>query len=152
MINNAVSELPLVEITLTANVRGTSVVLSQFRFIKEQLGLRPKAVMGGSEYDSATIIESIMKELHTRPRIAKNIRAGASPSVDFLLPVPLSVWLGLRCSPGEPFGIGKKIENVKSLSALFGVLKSLPLNTPIVPGFTLNSLKVLVVIRIFGLM
>lgn len=36
MINDAVSELPLVEITLPANVRGTSVVQSQFRFVKEQ--------------------------------------------------------------------------------------------------------------------
>jgi hypothetical protein len=53
MINNAVSELSLVEITLPANVRGTSVVQSQFRFVKEQLGLRPKAVIGDSEYDSA---------------------------------------------------------------------------------------------------
>jgi len=83
MINDAVSELPLVEITLPANVRGTSVVLSQFCFVKEQLGLSPKAVIGDSEYDSAKIIESIVKELHARARIAKNIRGGGSPSVKF---------------------------------------------------------------------
>ena len=81
IINDAVSELPLVEITLPANVRGTSVVLSQFNFIKEQLGLKIKAVIGDSEYDSATIIEYIVKELHARPRIAKNIRGGASSSL-----------------------------------------------------------------------
>ena len=79
IINDAVSELPLVEITLPANVRGTSVVLSQFNFVKEQLGLKSKAVIGDSEYDSATIIEYIVKELHAKPRIAKNIRGGASP-------------------------------------------------------------------------
>jgi len=81
MINDAVSELPLVELTLPANVRGTSVVQSQLRFVKEQLNLKPKAVIGDSEYDSATIIETIVKELGARARIAKNIRGGASPSV-----------------------------------------------------------------------
>jgi hypothetical protein len=81
IINDAVSELPLVEITLPANVRGTSVVLSQFNFVKEQLGLKIKAVIGDSEYDSASIIEYIVKELCAKPRIAKNIRAGASPSL-----------------------------------------------------------------------
>jgi len=81
IINDAVSELPLVEITLPANVRGTSVALSQFSFIKEQLGLKPKAVIGDSEYDSATIIEYIVKELCAKPRIAKNVRGGASPSL-----------------------------------------------------------------------
>jgi len=46
IINATVSELTLVEITLPANVRGTSAVLPQFSFIKEQLGLKPKAVIG----------------------------------------------------------------------------------------------------------
>lgn len=81
IINDAESELPLVEITLPANVRGTSVVLPQFNFSKEQLGLKPKAVIGDSEYDSATIIEYIVKELCAKPRITKNIRGGASPSL-----------------------------------------------------------------------
>jgi len=43
IINDAVSELPLVEITLPANVRGTSVVLPQSNFIKEQLSLKINA-------------------------------------------------------------------------------------------------------------
>jgi len=81
IINDAVSKLPLVEITLPANVRGTSVVLPQFNFIKEQLGLKVKAVIGDSEYDSATIIEYIVKELCAKPRIAKNVRGGASLSL-----------------------------------------------------------------------
>ncbi len=81
IINDAISELPLVEITLPANVRGKSVVLPQFNFIKEQLGLKIKAVTGDSEYDSATIIEYIVKELCAEPRIAKNIRGAVSPSL-----------------------------------------------------------------------
>ena len=50
-------------------------------FIKEPLGLQPKAVIGDSEYDSATIIEYIVKELCAKLRIAKNIRGGTSPSL-----------------------------------------------------------------------
>lgn len=85
MINDAIAELPLVEMTLPANVRGTSVVQSQLRFVKEQLSLRPKAVIGDSEYGSANMIESIVKELGDRARIARNIRGGGgdSPSVKF---------------------------------------------------------------------
>ena len=45
IINDAVSELPLVEIALPINIGGTSVVLPQFNFIKEQLGLKIKAVI-----------------------------------------------------------------------------------------------------------
>lgn len=73
MINDAVSELPLIDITLPAHARGTSVVLFQFRFAKEQLGLSPKAVISNSDYDSAKIIESIVKELgakHVLPEIS----------------------------------------------------------------------------------
>jgi len=36
MVNYAVSELPLVDITLPANIRETTVVQSQLRFVKEQ--------------------------------------------------------------------------------------------------------------------
>lgn len=35
IINNTVSELPLIEITLPTNIRGTSVDLPQFNFSKE---------------------------------------------------------------------------------------------------------------------
>lgn len=107
IINDAVSELPLVEITLPANVRGTSVVVPQFIFIKEQLGLKPKAVIGDSEYDSATIIKYIVKEFCAKSRIAKNVWVGQVFFFNFLLPVPLSVSLGLKYSPGEPFEIRK---------------------------------------------
>lgn len=45
IINDTVSELPLIETTLPANVRGTSVVLPQLQFVKEQLFLEPSAVI-----------------------------------------------------------------------------------------------------------
>ena len=48
IVNDAASELPLAEITLPANVRGTSVVLPQLEFVKENLFLEPRAVMADS--------------------------------------------------------------------------------------------------------
>ena len=77
IVNDAISELPLCEVTLPANVRGTSVVIPQLEFVKEGLLLDPDAVIADSEYDSATIIEYIVKNLGARPRISKNPRRGA---------------------------------------------------------------------------
>jgi len=77
IVNDAISELPLCEVTLPANVRGTSVVIPQLEFVKEGLAMDPDAVMADSEYDSATIIEYIVKNLSARPRISKNPRRGA---------------------------------------------------------------------------
>ena len=46
----------------------------QLEFVKESLCLDPYAVMADSEYDSATIIEYIVKSIGARPRISKNPR------------------------------------------------------------------------------
>jgi len=77
IVNDTESEMPLCEVTLPANVRGTSVVIPQFKFVKESLALDPYAVVADSKYDSATIIEYIVKSLGARPRISKNPRRGA---------------------------------------------------------------------------
>jgi len=82
IVNDAQSELPLVESTLPANVRGTSVVIPQLEFVKDKLFLDPDAVIADSEYDSATIIEYIVKSLGARPRISKNPRRGAPSTAD----------------------------------------------------------------------
>jgi hypothetical protein len=81
IINDCDSELPLAEITLPANIRGTSVIVSQLEAIKDNLSLKPKAVIADSEYDSAAIIEYIAKNLGARPRIAINPRRGAASDV-----------------------------------------------------------------------
>ena len=74
IINDCESELPLAEITLAANVRGTSVIIPQLDFVKDSLNLKPAAVIADSEYDSAAIIEYIVKNLDARPRISINPR------------------------------------------------------------------------------
>ena len=78
IINDCESELPLAEITLPANVRGTSVIISQLDFVKDNLSLKPAAVIADSEYDSAAIIEYIVANLGARPRISINPRRGAT--------------------------------------------------------------------------
>jgi len=74
--NDCDSELPLVETTLAANVRGTSVITSQLDFVKNNLNLKPGAVIADSEYDSAAIIEYIAVNIGAKPRIAINPRRG----------------------------------------------------------------------------
>ncbi|MCL5073529.1 MAG: DDE transposase [Actinobacteria bacterium] len=76
IINDCDSELPLVETTLAANVRGTHVITTQLDFVKDSLALKPKAVIADSEYDSAAIIEYIVTNLGARPRISLNPRRG----------------------------------------------------------------------------
>jgi len=77
IINNATTELPLVEITKPANVHGSTLAIQSLRYVKETLGLHPKAVIGDSEFDSSPILEYILDEMRAKPVIAKNPRGGA---------------------------------------------------------------------------
>jgi hypothetical protein len=76
IINDCISELPIVEATFPANVRGTHVIIPQLDFVKDSLALKPSAVIADSEYDSSAIIEYIVKNLGARPRISLNPRRG----------------------------------------------------------------------------
>jgi hypothetical protein len=76
IINDCSSELPIAEITLAANVRGTSVIVPQLDFAKDNLALKPSAVIADSEYGSAAIIEYIAVNIGAKPRIAINSRRG----------------------------------------------------------------------------
>ena len=76
IVNDAESELPLAEVSLPANVRGTNVAIPQLKFVADDLRLVPCAVIADSEYDSTTIIEYIVKNLGARPRISRNPRRG----------------------------------------------------------------------------
>ena len=92
IINDCESELPLAEITLSANIRGTSVIVSQLDAIKDNLSLKPKAVIADSEYDSAAIIEYIAANIGARPRISINPRRGSTSDVKLSLSgVPICI-------------------------------------------------------------
>ncbi len=92
IINECGTELPLVEATHPANVRGTHVICGQLGFIKDDLNLPPEAVMADSEYDSSSIIQYIVKDIGARPRISKNPRMG-TPSTKNLTSegIPISI-------------------------------------------------------------
>jgi len=48
IINDCSSELPIAEITLAANVRGTHIVIPQLEALKDALFLKPVAVIADS--------------------------------------------------------------------------------------------------------
>ena len=82
IINDCDTELALAGVTHPANVRGTSVIEGQLKFLKDDLNLSPEAVMADSEYDSASILEYILDTLGARPRISRNPRRGAIDKSD----------------------------------------------------------------------
>jgi len=81
IINDAESELPLVEITKPANVHESTLLIPQLRYLKDTFKLSPKAVIVDSGFDSAASIEYIVKELKAKPVIAKNPRRGKNLDV-----------------------------------------------------------------------
>jgi hypothetical protein len=82
IINDAVSELPLVEITKPANIHESTLLISQLEYLKNTLKSTPEAVIADSGFDSAASIEYIVKKLKAKPVIAKNPRRSNS-SVKF---------------------------------------------------------------------
>jgi hypothetical protein len=77
IINDAVSELPLAEVTKPANTHESTLLIPQLEYLKDTLKLSPKAVIADSGFDSAASIEYIVKELKAKPVIAKNPRRGS---------------------------------------------------------------------------
>lgn len=81
IVNDAVSELPLAEITKPANVHEATLLIPQLEYIKKTLRLSPQAIMADSAFDSSAIIEHIVNELHAKPVIARNFRKGNNPNI-----------------------------------------------------------------------
>jgi hypothetical protein len=81
IVNDAVSELPLAEITKPANVHEATLLIPQLRYLKDTLRLSPQAVIADSGFDSCAIIEYIVNALKAKPVIAKNPRKGNNPNI-----------------------------------------------------------------------
>ena len=91
-------------------------MIPQLEFVKESLTLKPYAVMADSEYDSATIIEYIVKNL-VQGQGSPETQDGAPLLPQGLPPLEcLSVLPALRCFPVVSGGIESRTENVISLS------------------------------------
>lgn len=77
IINDAVSELPIAEITKTNNVHDSNVFIPLFSYAQKTFNLNTEAVVADSAYDSYNNIDFVFNQLHAKPVIAKNHRAGS---------------------------------------------------------------------------
>jgi len=75
IINDAISELPIAEITKPNNVGDSTMFLPQFYYLQKTFPFNTKAVIGDSAYDSFKNIEFVVNKLHAQPVIPQNKRA-----------------------------------------------------------------------------
>lgn len=81
IINDAISELPITELTKPADVSETTLLIPQLKYLKNTFHLDISAVIGDAIFDSYQIIEFIVKELKAQPIIPRNPRAGKNPAI-----------------------------------------------------------------------
>jgi len=74
VVIDALSELPMSEITKPANIHDSNLLIPQLKYLKDTFSLPTEAVIADSAFDSAAIIEFIVKGLNAKPVIAKNPR------------------------------------------------------------------------------
>jgi len=78
VINNALSELPIHELTKPANVAESPLLIPNLKDIVSTYGLNPdehiEAIIGDAAYDSIQNFDFIVKELKAKPIIAENPR------------------------------------------------------------------------------
>lgn len=79
ILNDAISELPIMEITKQANTQDCKLFIPLFQSLKERFPIKIKAVVADSAFDSHDIIEFIVKELKAKPIIARNPRGEHNP-------------------------------------------------------------------------
>jgi len=81
VVTDALSELPISEVTKPANVHDSNPLIPQLRYLKNTFSLPIQAVIADSAFDSANIIEFVVKELNAKPVIAKNPRGNQNPNL-----------------------------------------------------------------------
>jgi hypothetical protein len=74
VLSDALSELPMVEETRSANVVDSQVIIPQLRWAKERFGLDICAIIADSGLDSVNVLSFIIKELKAKPYMARNLR------------------------------------------------------------------------------
>lgn len=81
ILNDAVAELPIAEITEPANIYEQHLIIPQLKHVKKIFKLPIEAVLGDSAFDSHNIIEFIVKELRAKPVVARNPRRSKDPDI-----------------------------------------------------------------------
>jgi len=81
ILNDAVAELPITEITEPANIYEQHLIIPQLKHVKKIFKLPIEAVLGDSAFDAYNIIEFIVKKLKAKPVIPKNPRHSKDPDI-----------------------------------------------------------------------
>lgn len=81
ILNDCISELPIVEVTKPANVHESKLFIPLLEQIKKEFNFPIKAITGDSAFDSYHIINFIAKELKAEPVIARNPRRSKNPHI-----------------------------------------------------------------------
>jgi len=74
VVSDLPSELPICEITKSANVSESKLFIPLFTSVQNEFNFSPTAVLGDSAYDAEYILEFIIDTLHAKPYIAQNMR------------------------------------------------------------------------------
>lgn len=74
VLSDALSELPILEETRSANVVDSKVIIPQLELAKDRLGLNICAVIADAGLDSEKVLSFIIKDLKAKPYIARNLR------------------------------------------------------------------------------
>ncbi|MCD6412721.1 MAG: transposase [Elusimicrobia bacterium] len=93
ILNDALSELPIDEITKPANIHDSQFLIPRLKFISSTFNFKTRAVIADSAYDSSPIFDFIVNDLHASPIIARNPRNSASTSSFSLSPKGIPVCL-----------------------------------------------------------
>lgn len=71
---DALSELPVIEITKPANVAESKLFVPLFTQIRDEFDFAPEGILGDAIYDAEYILEFVLDDLHSQPCIARNPR------------------------------------------------------------------------------
>ncbi len=74
VLSDALSELPILEETRTANVVDSKVIIPQLELAKYRFDLNICAVIADAGLDSAKVLSFIINDLKAKPYIARNLR------------------------------------------------------------------------------
>lgn len=74
ILSDALSELPLLELTKPAHVSEGNLLIPLIQELKEQVELHPHAVIADAAYDWESNLKFIMYQLKAKPIIARNLR------------------------------------------------------------------------------
>lgn len=74
VISDAITELPILQLTKPANIHDSQIFIPIFTQVKNTFSLPPKGIIGDAAFDSQNILEFIIHNLKAKPYIPRNPR------------------------------------------------------------------------------